>query len=89
MRITVIVVHLLLALCMLCMPEGLSPGTEDQPLIAIPTLIRQRYCYGDAEVFSVWLKLRMQYINRTGKTLILDKEIGKAWYGVKLARTLE
>jgi hypothetical protein len=28
----------------------------------------------------------MAYVNRTDETLILDKAIGKAWYGVKVAR---
>jgi hypothetical protein len=62
--------------------------SNDQPLDAIPELVGTRYCYGDAEVYSVWLKLRVRYINRTDKTLILDKEIGEAWYGVKVARSL-
>lgn len=55
----------------------------------MPELIGTRYCYGDAEVFSVWLKLRMKYVNRSDRTVILDKQIGKAWYGIKVARTLE
>jgi hypothetical protein len=33
--------------------------------------------------------LRVKYVNRTHKTLILDKEIGKAWYGEKVARSLD
>src|SRR5258708_34289582 len=61
---------------------------EDQSVKAIPELVGTRYCYGDAEVYSVWLKLRVKYVNRTDKTLILDRELGKAWYGEKLARTL-
>jgi hypothetical protein len=66
-----------------------TAGTDDQPLRAVPELVSQRYCYGDAEAFSVWLRLRMKYTNRTDKTLILDKEIGKAWYRVTVARNLE
>ena len=62
---------------------------DDQSLKAIPELVGTRYCYGDAEVYSVWLKLRLKYVNRTHKTLILDKEIGKAWYGEKVARNLD
>ncbi len=65
------------------------PTKEDQPLKAMPELVATRYCYGDAEVFSVWLKLRVKYVNGTDKTLILDREIGKAWYGEKVARSLE
>jgi hypothetical protein len=89
MRVSVSILSVLLVICMLSIPEALSPATDDQPLTAMPELISERYCYGDAEVFSVWLKLRMQYINRTNKTLILDKEIGKAWYSVTVARNIE
>ena len=62
---------------------------NDQPLKAIPEIVGTRYCYGDAEVYSVWLKLRVKYVNQTRKTLILDREIGKAWYGEKVARNLD
>jgi len=65
------------------------PATQEQPLKAVPELIGTRYCYGDAEVFSVWLKLRVKYVNQSERTVILDKEIGKAWYGIRVARTLE
>jgi hypothetical protein len=41
------------------------------------------------EVYSVWFKLRLKYVNRTHKTLILDREIGKAWYGEKVAKNLD
>ena len=64
-------------------------NAQDQPLKAVPEVISTRYCYGDAEVFSVWLKLRVKYINRSERTVILDKEIGKAWYGEKVSRTLD
>jgi hypothetical protein len=66
-----------------------QPAQYDQSIKAIPELIDTRYCYGDAEVYSVWLKLRMKYVNQTDKTLILDKEIGKAWYGEKVAQNLD
>ncbi len=62
---------------------------DDQSLKAIPELVGTRYCYGDAEVYTVWLKLRVKYVNQTHKTLILDKDIGKAWYGEKVARNLD
>jgi len=64
-------------------------NAQDQPLKAVPEVISTRYCYGDAEVFSVWLKLRVKYVNRSERTVILDKEIGKAWYGEKVARNLD
>jgi hypothetical protein len=66
-----------------------SETTPDQPVKAVPELVGTRYCYGDAEVFSVWLKLRVTYINQSERTVILDKEIGKAWYSEKVARTFE
>jgi hypothetical protein len=66
-----------------------TASTDEQPLRAVPTLISERYCAGDAETFSVWFRIRMSYTNRTDRTLILDKEIGKAWYRVTVARSLE
>jgi hypothetical protein len=66
-----------------------QPKNGEQSVTAIPELIGTRCCYGDAEVYSVWLKLRMKYVNRTHKNLILDKEIGKAWYRVRVARNLD
>jgi hypothetical protein len=68
--------------------EITASAKEGQPLEAIPELVDTRYCYGDAEVYSVWLKLRVKYVNRAQKTLILDREIGKAWCGEKVARNL-
>lgn len=62
---------------------------DDQAIKAIPELVGTRYCYGDGEVYVVWLKLKVKYVNQTRKTLILDKEIGKAWYGVEVARNLD
>jgi hypothetical protein len=39
-------------------------------------------------VFAVNLRLRVKYTKRTEKALILDKEIGKAWYGISVARNV-
>ncbi|HEV3375482.1 MAG TPA: hypothetical protein VG051_07230 [Candidatus Acidoferrum sp.] len=66
-----------------------TAGTDDRPLGAVTELISQRYCFGDAEVFSILLRLHVKYTNRTDKTLILDKEIGKAWYEVTVARNVK
>jgi hypothetical protein len=62
---------------------------DDQSVKAMPELLGTRYCYGDAETYSVWLKLRVRYVNRAEKTVILDKEIGKAYYREKVAKNLE
>ena len=70
-------------------PEPSDSAIHDQLLTAIPEVTSQRYCYGDAETFTVWLKLRVRYVNGSTKTLILDKEIGTAWYGEKVARSIE
>src|SRR5260370_41691431 len=66
-----------------------TAGAHDHPLKVVPELVSQRYCFGDAEVFSVLLKLHVKYTNRTDKTLILDKGVGKAWYQVTVARSAE
>jgi hypothetical protein len=62
---------------------------DHRPVRAIPELLATRYCDGDTQVYSVWLKLRVKFVNRTNKSLILDKEIGKAWYGEKVARNVD
>jgi len=66
-----------------------TPTKDDQLLRAVPELVGTRYCDGDAEVYSVWLKLRVRFVNRTDRTLILERAIGRAWYRVKVARNLE
>jgi hypothetical protein len=83
-----IVLPLIVILMLLTAADGIATK-EDQPLKAMPMLVATRYCYGDSEVFSVWLELRVKYLNATNKTLILDREIGKASYGEKVARSLE
>jgi len=65
-----------------------SAGNE-QMLKVVPRLTSQRYCYADAETFSVLLKLRVRYVNETDKELILDKKIGEAWYSVMISRTTD
>jgi len=87
MRINLCLLILLAITPLLAAPS--VPTRDDQPLGAVPEVVGTRYCYGDAEVFSVWLKLRVKYVNRTDKTLSLDREIGKAWYSEKVARNLE
>lgn len=87
MRVNLCLLILLAITPLLAAPS--VPTRDDQPLGAVPEVAGTRYCYGDAEVFSVWLKLRVKYVNRTDKTLILDREIGKAWYSEKVARNLE
>src|SRR4029077_17302671 len=87
MRINLCLLILLAITPLLAAPS--VPTRDDQPLGAVPEVVGTRYCYGDAEVFSVWLKLRVKYVNRTDKTLILGREIGKAWYSEKVARNLE
>lgn len=74
---------------MLVVSAVVSSATDKQPLQATAERISQRFCYGDAETFVLQLKLRLRLVNRTANKLILDKEIGKAWYGVIVARNQE
>jgi hypothetical protein len=73
----------------LCAAPNGPVNADDQLLTVVPEILSQQYCYGDADLFSVRLKLRVKYTNRTDRTLILDKEIGKAWFGVSVARSTE
>jgi len=75
----------ILVLHALALPDQpVEPGIR-----AFPVLISEQYCYGDAEVFAVWLRLSVKYTNHTNRKVILDRGIGKAWYGIKVARNLE
>jgi len=89
MRFHFLTAILLVITCVLGAIAANRPSDENQPLRASPEIIGVRYCSGDAETFSVWLRLRVKYLNRTAKTLILDKEIGKRWYSEKVARSQE
>lgn len=89
MKVNLLALLLLIVIPVLLAAGGRVPAKEEQPLRAIPELVSTRYCYGDAEVYAVWLTLRVKYINRSDKILILDKEIGKAWYEAKVARSLD
>ena len=89
MRVSISSSRLLIAICMLVVPAVVSPATDEQPLRATLERVSQRFCYGDAETFVLQLELRLRFVNRTENKLILDKEIGKAWYGVTVARNEE
>lgn len=89
MRVSASSLRLLIAIWMLVVPAVGNSATDQQPLRATAERIRQRFCYGDAETFVLQLKLRLRFVNRTANKLILDKEIGKAWYGVTVARNEE
>src|ERR1017187_7995702 len=89
MRISRDVFRPLTAICLIVAPIVVCRAAGDQPLQATPELLGQEYCYGDSEVFSIRLTLRMKYTNATDKPLILGKEIGNAWYGVVVARRTE
>jgi hypothetical protein len=82
MRAVSIVMCAIMTTCVSCAPRPVVK----QSLRAVPRLVSQRYCYGDAEVFSVLLKLNMRYENWSKEAAILDKEIGKAWYRIAVAR---
>jgi hypothetical protein len=63
--------------------------SEERPLRVTAVLLDQTYCEGDAELFRVDLKLRLRFENRTDQKLILDKEIGKLYYRIGVARDKE
>lgn len=89
MRVRTVPLLLLVVVPTLLAPAANKPEHDEPPVSAKLVLVGTQYCYGDSEVYSVWLKLRVEYTNRTAKTLILDKRIGKAWFGVEVARNLE
>ncbi|MHB8524640.1 MAG: hypothetical protein ACYDD2_00570 [Candidatus Acidiferrales bacterium] len=65
-----------------------SPGNP-QGLTVATNLLSQEYCRSDNETFVVSLKLRLRILNGTHRKLIVDKNIGKAWYDVTVADSSE
>jgi len=53
-------------------------ANDNQSIKAIPELVGTRYCYGEAEVYSAWLKLRMKYVNRKRGAVHLNRILGNA-----------
>jgi hypothetical protein len=74
---------------MLCAPPGSGSAIDEQRLIAMPELISQEYCPADSALLSVGIMLRVKYKNRSGKVLIVDKQIGKNYDRVIVARNKE
>jgi hypothetical protein len=89
MRVHYGISSLLVALLTLYAPSETGSTTDELQLIAIPELISQKYCPGDADLFSVNFKLRVKYENHTDKALILDKQIGKNYDRVILGKSKE
>lgn len=71
------------------MPTFVPVEPDGQSIRAVPTIVGTKYCAGDADLFSASLKLQVRYVNQTKENLILDKEIGKAWFQVKVAKNLQ
>ena len=70
----------------LALPALAGSASEDQPLKVKLTTLTQRHCRGDGDVWAIWLKLQLQTTNITGKKLIVQKTIGRAWYSPIVAR---
>jgi|SRR5579864_3947779 len=60
-----------------------------QPLLVTTKILSQKYCRGYEGTFDIRLKLRLHFLNRTDRKLIVDKTIGTAWDGVVVAANTE
>ena len=74
---------------LLAQPAIVNPTSDEQPLEVKAKVISQRYCRGESDVEAIWLNLRLQVINGTDEKLIVQKNIGHAWYRTIVARDKE
>jgi hypothetical protein len=74
---------------LLAQPAIVNPTGDEQSLEVNPKVISQRFCRGESGVGAIWLNLRLQVINGTDKKLIVQKNIGRAWYRTIVARDKE
>jgi hypothetical protein len=67
-----------LAIAMVLVVHTVSPkpGDDSEPLRVTASLIDQSYCVGDADLYSVNLRLRLRFRNSGDQNLILDRGIG-------------
>ena len=70
----------------LVLPALAGSASEGQPLKVKLAMLTQRYCRGSGDVWAIWLKLQLQTTNITGRKLIVQKTIGRAWYTPIVAR---
>jgi hypothetical protein len=71
------ITSLLIVAGILSQPVGPSMSSDQGELIATADIVKQEYCSTEDKLFSVALTVHVKFENRTGKTLILDKQIGK------------
>jgi hypothetical protein len=71
------IASLLIAIGTLSLPVGSLSSPGQGRLIATAEVTSQQYCPVEDELFKVVLSLRVKFENRTGKVLILDRQVGK------------
>ena len=82
------VLVLVLLVVPLIQPMFAGPGKNEKHLKVKLTPISQENCLAgpDKNAPVVQLKLRLEVINLSERKLIVSRDIGKAWYGITLAR---
>jgi len=86
----------------LCAPQLMGQTRANQPLQIGLDVVSQRYCEGRGSTYDsgsnglvtfaqtfMEISLRVTYVNASGKTLILDRGIGKRFFDYRIAGTLE
>jgi len=80
-----------LGLFITAMATALAAGSTDdpQPLKASTQVISQKLCRENDETYSLIQKQRVTFLNQSKKNLIVDKSIGRAFYGMVVARDVQ
>jgi hypothetical protein len=81
-----LLLRILLALVALSFLLSGGATDGDQPLKATTKVITQRSCRNDDKRYTAIKKLRVTFLNRSSRNLIVDKSIGRGFYEIYVAR---
>jgi hypothetical protein len=58
-----------------------------QPLKTTAAIISQKYCYGTPTTYTIEFTVRMRFVNRSGRKVIVQKNIGHGDYQIFIANS--
>jgi hypothetical protein len=66
-----------------------GPSGEPQPLKASAQVVSQKLCSENDDTYALIQKQRVTFLNQSQKNVIVDKSIGRAAYGMVVARDVQ
>jgi len=61
--------------CVLFLLAGSAQAGDTDGVRSVVRIVGQKYCYGDADVFTVWLKLDVEIVNSSGTSYYLPPDL--------------